>query len=88
MAKHLARPATLTGTRVRLRAPHVDDAEAMFDGLASDPEVTHYLSWIPHRGVVETRRVITKLFNVGLDPTGGFARGPTGNCGLPCGVIL
>jgi RimJ/RimL family protein N-acetyltransferase len=62
MAKHLARPATLTGTRVRLRAPHVDDAEAMFDGLASDPEVTHYLSWIPHRGVVETRRVITKLF--------------------------
>jgi hypothetical protein len=79
MATHPVRPATLTGARIRLRAPHVDDADAMFGGLASDPEVTRYLSWIPHRGVGETRRVITKLFNVGLDPTGGFARGPTGN---------
>ena len=53
------------GPRVTLRAPTLDDAEALFERMASDPEVSHYMSWRPHRDVGETRRVITELFNVG-----------------------
>ncbi len=56
---------TLTGPRITLRAPTLDDAEALFARIASDPEVTRYMSWTPHRNIEETRRVITELFNVG-----------------------
>jgi RimJ/RimL family protein N-acetyltransferase len=85
MANQPVRPATLTGERTTLRAPHVDDAEAMFDGLASDPEVTRYMSWTPHRGVDETRRVITGLFNVGDDPTWLIETRDTGDFVGTCG---
>ena len=60
---------TLTGTRVTLRAPRLDDAEELFASVASDPEVTRYMSWTPHPDVDETRRVITGLFNVGGERT-------------------
>lgn len=59
----------LTGPRVLLRAPVLDDAEELFARVASDPEVTRYLSWPPHPDVDETRRVITELFNVGHERT-------------------
>jgi ribosomal-protein-alanine N-acetyltransferase len=59
----------LTGPRVILRPPRLDDAEALFAGIASDPEVTRYLSWTPHPDVDETRRVIAELFNVGDERT-------------------
>jgi [ribosomal protein S5]-alanine N-acetyltransferase len=59
----------LTGPRVILRPPRLDDAEALFARIASDPEVTRYLSWMPHPDVDETRRVITELFNVGDERT-------------------
>jgi ribosomal-protein-alanine N-acetyltransferase len=75
----------LTGPRVTLRAPTVDDADLLFERIASDPEVTRYLSWRPHPNVDETRRVITEFFNVGGETTwlielrdGG---GPIGLCG-------
>ena len=55
----------LTGTRVTLRAPRLADAEELFASVASDPEVTRYMSWTPHSDVDETQRVITELFNVG-----------------------
>jgi RimJ/RimL family protein N-acetyltransferase len=55
----------LTGPRVRLRAPRIEDAEAVFEAFASDAEVTRYLSWRPHTDVAETRRVITEFYNVG-----------------------
>ncbi|MGV9800517.1 GNAT family N-acetyltransferase [Mycobacterium sp. NPDC003449] len=61
--------AVLTGPRVRLRAPVVDDAEALFTRVATDPEVTRYLSWRPHPDVGETRRVIMTLFNAGDEQT-------------------
>lgn len=69
MATDGAGPATLTTRRVTLRAPRVEDADALFAAVTSDPEVTRYLSWAPHPDVAETRRVITELFNVGDDPT-------------------
>ncbi len=59
----------LAGHRVFLRPPRLSDAEALFTGVTSDPRVTEYLSWRPHRDVDETRRVITELFNVGDDHT-------------------
>jgi RimJ/RimL family protein N-acetyltransferase len=75
----------LNGPRVTLRAPTLDDAEALFERIASDPEVTRYLSWRPHPNVGETRRVITELFNVGGETTWLIdlrdGTGPIGLCG-------
>ena len=59
----------LTGDRVTLRAPRLADAGELFASVASDPEVTRYMSWTPHPDVDETRRVITELFNVGSERT-------------------
>ncbi len=39
--------------RLLLRRPHVDDAEAVFTGWASDPVATRYLSWPRHTSVAE-----------------------------------
>ncbi len=78
-------PPTLTGPRVTLRAPHLDDAEAMFAVLASDAEVTRYLSWTTHPDVDETRRVITELFNVDDDPTWAIEWRETGELIGTCG---
>lgn len=58
----------LTGPRVTLRAPTLDDAKALFE-IASDPEVSRYMSWRPHRNVNETRNVITEVLNVGGETT-------------------
>jgi RimJ/RimL family protein N-acetyltransferase len=55
----------MNGPRVTLRAPTLDDADLLFERMASDPEVSRYMSWRPHRDVGETRRVITEIFNVG-----------------------
>ncbi len=75
----------LTGRRVILRAPAIEDAEPLFERITSDPEVSRYMSWRRHRDVDETRRVITEMFNVGGETTwlielrdGG---GPIGVCG-------
>ena len=59
----------LNGPRVTLRAPTLDDAELLFERIASDPEVPRYMSWRPHPDVAETRRVITDVFNVGGETT-------------------
>ncbi|MGW4096859.1 GNAT family N-acetyltransferase [Mycobacterium sp. NPDC004974] len=59
----------LAGPQVRLRPPVVEDAEVLYTRIASDPEVTRYLSCRPHSGVAETRRVITTLFNAGDEQT-------------------
>ncbi len=40
--------------RLTLRGPRMDDAGAIFDAYAQDPEVTRYLVWTPHRSVAET----------------------------------
>lgn len=54
----------LVGSRITLRAPTLDDAEPIFERIASDPEVSRYMSWRPHADVGETRRVITEVFNL------------------------
>jgi ribosomal-protein-alanine N-acetyltransferase len=75
----------LNGPRVTLRAPTLDDAGPLFERMASDPDVSRYMSWRPHPDADETRRVISDVFNVGGETTwlielrdGG---GPIGLCG-------
>lgn len=41
-------PTELRTVRLLLRTPVIDDAEAIFDEYAADPEVTRYLTWPPH----------------------------------------
>lgn len=75
----------LAGDRVTLRAPRVDDAEELFASVASDPEVTRYVTWTPHPDVDETRRVITELFNVGKERTWLIELRDTGEIIGTCG---
>ena len=42
---------TLETDRLILRSPTMDDAEAMLRNWASDPEVTKYLTWPPHKNL-------------------------------------
>ena len=50
-----------------MRPPVLDDAGALFQRVARDPEVTKYLLWAPHRDVAATRRVIAEKMNVSDD---------------------
>ena len=36
----------------------MDDADAIFSKYAQDPEVTHFLSWRPHKSVEDTREFL------------------------------
>ena len=45
--------------RLLLRPVTMEDAEAMFENWASDPEVTKYLTWPPHDSVEVTKAVIS-----------------------------
>jgi ribosomal-protein-alanine N-acetyltransferase len=57
-------PDRITGPRLLLRPPVLDDAGALFQRVARDPKVTKYLKWTPHRDVAATRRVIAEKLNV------------------------
>lgn len=48
-------PDTLQTDRLLLRRPRRDDARAIFERYASDPEVTRYLGWPRHHSVGETQ---------------------------------
>lgn len=78
----------MTGPRVILRAPRLDDADELFASVASDPEVTRYVTWTPHPDVEETRRVVTELFNVGKDRTWLIELKDTGEIVGTCGFQL
>lgn len=56
-------PDRITGQRLVLRPPVLDDAGALFQRVARDPAVTKYLLWAPHTNVAATRRVITEKLN-------------------------
>ena len=49
---------TLETKRLLLRPFKLDDADEMFKRWASDPEVTKYLSWPPHKDVSMTQYVL------------------------------
>jgi [ribosomal protein S5]-alanine N-acetyltransferase len=58
-------PSRIDGPRLTLRPPVLEDAGAIFQRVARDPEVTKYLLWTPHPDVAATRRVIAEKLNVG-----------------------
>ena len=60
-------PDHIEGQRIVLRQPTLDDAGALFQRVARDPQVTKYLMWTPHPDVAATRRVITEKLNVSAD---------------------
>ncbi len=51
---------TLETERLILRPWRDEDAEPMFLNWASDPEVTKYMTWNPHKTVEETKERIAK----------------------------
>ncbi len=51
---------TLETQRLILRPFKTEDAEAMFFGWASDPEVTKYLTWNTHKNIEETKTIINQ----------------------------
>ena len=48
-------PEELETTRLLLRRPTVEDAEAAFESYASDPKITRYLTWTAHTSPAQTR---------------------------------
>ncbi len=44
--------------RLILRRARVEDAQAMYDNWASDPEVTKFMTWTPHASVEVTRSLL------------------------------
>ena len=51
-------PKQIETERLTLRPFREEDAQAMFDNWASDPEVTRYLTWLPHASVEVTRGLL------------------------------
>lgn len=60
--KHLGTQRIETD-RLVLRKAQLDDAQAMFDNWASDPEVTKYLTWPTHGSVDVTKQVTESWVN-------------------------
>ncbi len=48
-------PARIETDRLLLRRPQADDAVAMFERYAGDPEVTRFLGWRRHESLADTQ---------------------------------
>ena len=44
--------------RLRLRKLRKEDAQRIFDYWASDPEVTKFLTWLPHESIAVTEAIV------------------------------
>lgn len=78
---------TLTTERLVLRPPRVEDAAAIFERYANDPEVTRFLSWNTHASVDETFAFLSQITTPSADNHDTqwaicFDGDP-----LPCGMI-
>ena len=59
---------TIETERLILRKFSPDDAGAMFNNWANDPEVTRYLTWQPHVSPETTRELLTRWAEEAKDP--------------------
>jgi RimJ/RimL family protein N-acetyltransferase len=50
----------LATRRLVLRHPEADDAARIFEAFGSDPEVTRFLTWRPHRSVADAEAAIAE----------------------------
>lgn len=51
-------PEKLETERLVLRRARSDDAQALFDAYANDPQATRYLSWRTHESAVQTKEFL------------------------------
>ena len=58
---------TIATERLTLRRFTIEDAENMYYNWASDPEVTRYLTWQPHKSVEETAEILQQLVSLNED---------------------
>jgi RimJ/RimL family protein N-acetyltransferase len=54
-------PESFTTARLVLRKPRVEDASLIFATYAQDPDVTRYLTFLPHRNLNETHEAIARF---------------------------
>ena len=54
----LMSPESFSTARLTLRPIRADDASAIFDAYAWDPEVTRYLTWPPHTSIEQTNSFV------------------------------
>ena len=50
----LAMEETIATARLALRRFNKEDAKDIYEGYATDVEVTRYLTWLPHSSIKET----------------------------------
>lgn len=62
MIKHLG-TKQLDTKKLTLRQFNINDAEDMFINWANDPEVTKYLSWLPHGSLEVTKDILNSWIN-------------------------
>jgi RimJ/RimL family protein N-acetyltransferase len=55
----------LTTDRLHLRPPRPDDAQAIYDGYARDPDVARYVIWRPHASIEETHDFLRTFIAAG-----------------------
>jgi RimJ/RimL family protein N-acetyltransferase len=51
-------PTILNTARLKLRPARLDDASAIFEEYAQDPDVTRYLTWRPNKQVSESKEFL------------------------------
>jgi RimJ/RimL family protein N-acetyltransferase len=56
-------PENIYTARLRLRPPVNEDAEAIFHNYAQDGEVTRYLTWRPHKNILETAEYLNRCIS-------------------------
>lgn len=54
--------------RCILRKIKKEDAESIFKNWANDPEVTKYLTWLPHENIETTNRIVDNWLKEENDP--------------------
>jgi len=55
---------TIQTERLILRKPRIEDASAIFNGYAQDPDVTRYMTWKPHKKIQETEQFLSACMNL------------------------
>ena len=78
---------TIETERLTLREVRESDTQTIFERWASDPEVTRYMTWNPHRSIEDTRMVMDYwLSEYGKDNTYRWVLVPRGE-DKPIGII-